>query len=145
MKISEIELLWQEDSKINDIFIDKESLKSTELHFKYYKILNEESLALRKLEAELKILYKDKFEYFNGNIEEETLKHRNWLPLGEKLLKSNIPLYIESDKEYLRESYKTELQKQKIEFLKDIIKQINNRNFIIKNIIEWRKFSNGIN
>ena len=34
-------------------------------------------------------------------------------------------------------------QKEKIEYLESIIKTVVNRNFLIKNIIDWRKFTSG--
>ena len=34
-------------------------------------------------------------------------------------------------------------QKEKINYLESIIKTVVNRNFLIKNIIDWRKFTSG--
>ena len=38
---------------------------------------------------------------------------------------------------------KIEYQKEKINYLESIIKTIINRNFLIKSIIDWRKFTSG--
>ena len=38
---------------------------------------------------------------------------------------------------------KIEYQKEKINYLESIIKTVVNRNFLIKNIIDWRKFTSG--
>ncbi len=144
MKITEIEEMWKEDSSVNDVLLDNESTRTHTLHHRYFIILNEEKKALLKLEAELKVLKRDKWEYFNGILDEETLKHYGWLPFGNKILKSNVNLYIESDKDILKQEFLIGVQNQKIDFLKSIIEQINRRSFFIKNAIEFKKFSNGV-
>jgi len=144
MKIAEIEALWKEDSVVNDIYLDTESTNTHGLHHKYYTILNNEKKALLQQEARYKLFRLDKWEYFMGILDEEKLKERNWLPFGNKILKSNINLYLEADKEILSEIFQIGVQEQKIEFLKSIIDQINRRSFFIKNAIDFKKFTNGV-
>ena len=36
------------------------------------------------------------------------------------------------------------MQKEKLDFLEEVIKNLNQRNFQIKNAIEWRKFTQGV-
>lgn len=146
MKLIEIEEMWEVDCKIDEIFLDRESTSNSHLlHHKYLVIFNAERKALLQLEAELKLLKLDKWEYFNGILDEEKLKERKWVPFGTKVLKSNIPLYIDADKDILNLSYKVDLQKQKIDFLKEIIENINRRSFHIKNAIEYKRFTAGLN
>jgi hypothetical protein len=144
MLIREIENEWEVDSVVNDINLDVESTRTHGLHFKYYVILNEEKKGLFKLEAEYKVLRLEKWEYFMGILDEEKLKARNWLPSGIKVLKTNIPLYLEADTEIIRSDAQISIQEQKIEFLKSIIDQINRRSFFIKNAIDFKKFVNGV-
>lgn len=145
MKLNEIEEMWGKDCIIDDIFLDRESTKDSHLlHHKYFVIFNNEKKALLQIEAELKLLKIDKWEYFNGILEEEKLKERGWLPCGTKILKSNVSLYIDSDKDILNMVYKIGIQQQKVDFLKAIIEQINRRNFHIKNAIDYKKFSSGL-
>lgn len=145
MKLSEIEEMWGKDCVIDDIFLDRESTKDSHLlHHKYFVIFNSERKALLQLEGELKLLKIDKWEYFNGILDEERLKERGWLPFGTKILKTNIPLYIDSDKDILNMNFKIGIQQQKVDFLKAIIEQINRRNFHIKNAIDYKKFTSGI-
>lgn len=144
MKITEIEELWKIDSEINDVAYDIESDKTHKLHHKYFTILNDEKKAFLKLEAQYKSLRLDKYEYYTGTLDQERLKERNWLPFGIKILKSNVNMYIDADKDILNDEYRIGLQMQKLEFLKSIIDQINRRSFVIKNSIEWRKYTSGV-
>jgi hypothetical protein len=36
------------------------------------------------------------------------------------------------------------MQKQKVDYLDSILKGINNRQWVIRNAIEWRKFMSGV-
>lgn len=144
MKLTEIEELWTKDNAIDDVMLDTSSIDQSKIHNKYYVILNGERNALTKLELDKRELVRDKFEYYNGTISEEKLKERKWLPFGERILKSNISMYIEADSDMIQLERYIETQKTKINYLTDIIKQINNRTFVIKNVIEWRRFTNGL-
>lgn len=144
MKTEEIQALWEVDGEINDIFLDTESTRTHKLHNKYFTILNDETKTLLSLQALHKALRIDKWEYYMGILDEEKLKKRGWLPCGLKILKSNVNTYLEADEELLNDNYKIGLQEQKTNFLKSIIDQINRRSFIIKNSIEFKKYTNGV-
>jgi len=143
MKFEDIQALWDQDSKINPVDLATESLRIPELHNKYYKIYTQERLLLNKLELELKVVYKEKYEYYMGIMDEEDLKTNGWEPFSLKVLKADLPIYLESDLDMVNATKKIVLQKEKINFLESIIKNLNNRGFLIKNAIDWNKFTNG--
>lgn len=143
MKFEDIQALWDQDSKINPVDLATESLRIPELHNKYYKIYTQERLVLNKLELELKVVYKEKYEYYMGIMDEEDLKTNGWEPFALKVLKADLPIYLESDLDMVNATKKIILQKEKINFLESIIKNLNNRGFLIKNAIDWNKFTNG--
>jgi hypothetical protein len=145
MKLEEIQSLWAQDSKIDSSNLGDESLKIPSLHSKYFRILTEERLRLKKLSSDYKGLYRLRHEFFTGIISNEDLKERGWKPNPLKILRSDLPIYLESDQELVDLSLKIGIQEEKLDFLKDIIKSINNRNYIITNSINWLKFSNGLN
>ena len=53
-------------------------------------------------------------------------------------------MYIDSDKEIIEKNMRIVMQKEKLDFLEEVIKNLNQRNFQIKNAIEWRKFTQGV-
>ena len=55
-----------------------------------------------------------------------------------------MELYMDADPDLIRIGSKIDLQKAKVEYLDSVIKGINNRNWVIRNAIEWRKFMSGI-
>lgn len=143
MKLEDIQALWDQDSKINSVDLANESLRVPELHNKYYKIYTQERLVMNKWELELKVVYKEKYEYYMGFLDEGTLKANGWEPFALKVLKADLPIYMESDQDMINAAKRITLQREKISFLESIIKNLNNRGFLIKNAIDWNKFTNG--
>ena len=76
-------------------------------------------------------------------MDSDELKEYGWSPQPLRILKSDIPTYIDADKDVVEASLKIGVQEAKVEYLESIIKQINNRNFILSNIINWEKFRTG--
>lgn len=143
MKLEEIQLLWEKDSCIDRTELGEESLRIPQLHSKYFKIFSAERMTLRKLESDYKILYRHKFEYYNGTVDEETLTANGWDPNPLKILRTDIPMYLDSDNEIRTILNRIELQKEKVEYLESIIKSLPARGYQISQAIAWEKFKVG--
>lgn len=143
MDIDEIHDLWSVDCKIDDLELDQESLKIPQLHSKYMRIITGENSILTKMMYAHKMMERDKFEYYTGKMCNEDLQERGWEPLNLKVMKSDVPRYIESDKEIIRHLMQMSDCREKVALLKTIIDSINTRSFIITNAIKWKKFISG--
>jgi hypothetical protein len=143
MKLDEIYELWAQDSEMNTAAIDQEAIKIPQLHHKYYKVFSQERLSLRKLEADYKQLYLLKYDYYLGTLDKETLDDHGWQPNRRSILKSDIPMHIDADQDIINLTLKIAYQKEKINLLESIIKNISERGYIVKNFIDWQRFTNG--
>ena len=126
--------------KINDTELDLESLKTPQLHNKYLKYLNKFKLLLTRSEDELKNITKDKWEYYTGKSDPAVYQAK---PFNLKILKQDVDKYINSDEEYQRAQQKVKYLETVVDFLDRTVRQISNRGFVIKNAIDWRKFTSG--
>jgi hypothetical protein len=142
MNIDEILSLWEVDSKIDPTELGEEALKIASLHHKYFQIFTKEKILLRKLESDLKKLKLDKYEFYTQGPNEDTPKHWRLPPRG-MILKTDIPSYMEADKELVELSLKIGYQQEKVELLESIIKSFQYRGYNIKSAIEWHKFTMG--
>ena len=52
--------------------------------------------------------------------------------------------FIEADEEFIEKKKEVDYHESIVEYLQEIVKQIGNRGFQIKNAIEWRKFEAGM-
>lgn len=147
MKLEDIQNEWDKDSKIDHTNLGSEALNSSQLHAKYYKIFIRERMSLRKQEADIAELKQYRFQFYEGKLDDETLRELGWeeeyRAFQLKVLKSEIPRYLESDKILIEANLKLGLQEEKVKFLESIISTINFRNNSIRTAVDWAKFING--
>jgi hypothetical protein len=143
MNLDELNTLWAKDCKIDETNLVRESSRIPELHNKYFMFYVKEVLRVKKLKADHIELEKAKLDYYTGTMDAEDLKSRGWPPFALKVMRADVNKYIESDKEIITLSLKIAYHDSIVKYLEDIIKQINTRNFIIKNMIDWSKFQSG--
>jgi hypothetical protein len=143
MDLSEIRKLVAEDMPIDDTELDVESMTIPQLHGKYLNFYLDEKLVLQKLNSDYYRLKKTKWEYYTGKLDQDQLEEYGWEPFQFKILKQDIDLYMDSDEDLQKLSNRVAYQKEKINYLDSILKSINNRQWNIRNAIEWRKFING--
>jgi hypothetical protein len=143
MKIEEIEKEWSEDLKLDRTILDQQSLDIPFLHHKYYQIYIREKLILEKQELDFSSFKKLKWEYYTGKLDKETLKINNWDQFDLTILRADVEKYIDADNEIIEKRLKMSAQREKVRYLEEIIKSIQNRSFYIKNCIEYLKFTQG--
>ena len=76
------------DVKIKSDHLDIESLRIPELHNKYLKYYNRFQLLLKKTETDYKELYKEKWEYYTGKLDEDSITELGLEPFPLKILKT---------------------------------------------------------
>lgn len=141
MKFSEIRDLMEQDSIINPAHLDEASLAIPYLHSKWYNLFVEELRVLRSIDIEYNLLLKAKTEYYLGKADDTVYIQQ---PLHLKILKQDVDVYLKADADLISAESKKSLQKIKVETIENFIKNINNRSFMIKNAIDFRKFVNGV-
>ena len=144
MTLEEIQAQWSKDAPFDRTDLASEASRIPQMHSKYFKIFSVERLLLRKLEQESKQLWKDLWEYYQGNFDYEELKDRGWDQINQRILKSDLNIYIDSNQNWIDNNLKVAYQKEKVDFLEAIIKSLNNRGFNINAAIQWEKFKVGI-
>ena len=140
MTLEELQDLAERDLKINDTELDLESLKTPQLHNKYMKHLTKFKLMLSKAEAEFAQTKKTLWEYYTGKADASVYAQK---PFDLKILKQDVDQYIQSDDEYIKAKQKVDYLSTTTDFLDRTIRQIQSRDWNIRNAIEWRKFTSG--
>ena len=135
MNFTELREMWAEDAIIDDTDIKMEAIKIPQLHSKYLNYYSDITLTKEKLDSDLKLIWRQLYEYYNG------IDPTNCYQ--QKILKGSINDFIESDKKYIELKSKIKYYEAILSFLSEVIRNINNRSFAIKNYIEARKFENG--
>ena len=96
MDLEQLQNETDKDLNINDIELDLESLKTPQLHNKYLKYLTKFKLLLTRAEDEYRIVKRVKWEYYTCKADQQVYVDK---PFNFKLLKVDVPQYIDSDPE----------------------------------------------
>lgn len=140
---NEISEIWAEDSKVNENDLMNELRNIPSLHSKYYSMYYKEALRVKKLKYDLRELEIDKREWLDGSMAEETLRELGWKPFQKKIMKADMNMFIQGDKDIIKLSLRIDYHTENAMFLESIIKTIHSRNFIIKSMIDIQKFQAG--
>ena len=143
MTLNELIEQAKQDLKFDDTELDQESLRIPQLHNKYLNFYHEEKLRYQGYKTNYSKMFKLKWEYYTGKLSEDQLKELGWEPFDLKILRQDVDIYLESDKELIELKSKMSIQEEKVEYLNSIVKGITNRQFHIRDAIAWRKFLNG--
>ena len=128
------------DLKIDDTELDLESIRTPQLHNKYLKLFTKYSLQYKKAKDYYDGLYKFKWEYYTGKATMEVYQAE---PFDLKVLKSDVGIYLNADEELQKLGQRTEYLNVVVVYIERVLKEINNRNWNIRNTIEWKKFLHG--
>jgi len=146
LDLESIREMWKEDCIIEEMNLDEESRKTPSLHAKYLEIHSLTKLRLKRAELDQKTLLKDKWLYYNGKMDEETIQQKGWDfdPFnGLRVLKGDMDHYYDSDTDIQKSEEKITYYKTIISTLDEIINNLRWRHQVIKNMISWRMFEAG--
>ena len=134
--------MWNEDSKIDPDNLHTESLNIPVLHSKYYDIYNTLMLLRKKAEQQRKNIRHERYEYFSGKADPEVYIDN---PFPKKIRdKETMAKYLDADTKLSGISLKLEYYDVMLRFIEEILKQITNRTYQIKNALEFMRFSSGM-
>ena len=140
MTLEELQQSVNKDFKLDDTELDTESVNIPLLHNKYLIHFNKFSLLLKKSDYEHKTLTRQKWEYYTGKADPSVYKEK---PFDIKVLKADVHIYMDSDPDLQKADQKVAYLNQIVKYLEQVLRSVNNRTFLIKNAIEWKKFTSG--
>jgi|TARA_B110000503_G_scaffold64361_1_gene101442 hypothetical protein len=141
MTLDELKIQVQNDLKVDNEHLDTESLKNQEIKAKYLDHKSRYELLLFKAKGDYKRLYREKWEYYGGKSDAKIYATK---PFDLKVLKTDLSVYISSDEEIIDAENKVGYLETVVDYIKGVIKSVDNRGWDIKNAIEWKKFEAGL-
>ena len=134
--------MWEKDAKIDPDNLHTESLNIPVLHSKYYEIYNNIYLLRKKAEQQRKNIRHERYEYFSGKADPEVYVEN---PFPKKIRdKDTMQKYLDADEKLSSISLKIDYYETMLRYLEEILKQITNRTYQIKNSIEFMRFTSGL-
>ena len=148
-KFEKIKEEWATDSHVDFEFKNKNYTAdlgkiSMEIPFQHNKYLNhytDLSQIKTSLEFQVRKLVREKREYYGGEAEAKVYAEK---PFGSSIKTADkMKIYIESDEDIINQEAKIKYIDQMLYFLDHVLKMVSQRNYHVKNAIEWEKFING--
>ena len=134
--------MWENDSKIDPDNLHTESLNIPILHAKYYEMYNTVMLLRKKAEQQRKNIRHERYEYFSGKADPEVYITN---PFPKKIRdKDTMQKYLDADEKLSKCNLKIDYYETTLRYLEEILKQVGNRTYQIKNAIEFMRFNSGL-
>jgi|TARA_B100000953_G_scaffold7891_1_gene7020 hypothetical protein len=143
MKFEEIQYQWTLDCVMDETELSQESIKIPQLHNKYLIYYSNEKLKFKEIKYLFAGLIKRKRDYYSGRMTAEELEMADWEPFQYKLLKADVQEYIDADDNVIESKKLLALQEEKVNYLESIVKSLTTRGYLIKNAIDWKRFTEG--
>jgi len=67
-----------------------------------------------------------------------------WDPNPLKILRADVPSYVDSSKDVIDLTLKIAYQQEKVDFVENCVRSINARGYNLKAAIDWEKFKVGM-
>ena len=143
MKFEEIQIAWTRDCEMDETELSHESIKIPQLHNKYLIFYSNEKLKFKEIKYLFAGLIRRKRDYYSGRMTAEELEAADWEPFQYKLLKADVQEYIDADDNVIESKKLLALQEEKVNYLESIVKSLTTRGYLIKNAIDWKRFTEG--
>ena len=142
MNLEKIQEMWQKDSVIDPDNLHDESLKIPQLHSKYYTLYNTITQLREKARTQYTKIKLDRYNFYTGKAPAEVYAEE---PFPYKVReKDAIQRHLEADEKLTTIDLKIRYYDTELKFLEEIIKNVSNRTFQIKNAIAWNRFQAGM-
>jgi len=137
-----VQEMWKKDSNIDPDNLHTESLNIPVLHAKYFEMYNTILLLRKKAEQQRKNIRHERYEYYSGKADPDVYVIN---PFPKKIRdKDTMQKYLDADERLSTVSLKIEYYDTMLKYIEEILKQITNRTYQIKNAIEFMRFTSGL-
>ena len=141
MNLETIQSMWSKDAQIDQDNLHDEAAKLPSLHAKYFDLYNNKQLLReRSITVDNKIRL-ERWNYYSGKSDPEVYQAE---PFPYKVReKDALKRYMDADEKVQQSTLKIKYYDVMLTYLEDIIKQVGNRSYQLKNIIDWHNFRSG--
>ena len=134
--------MWEKDSFIDPDNLHDESLKIPQLHSKYYTVYNTVTLLREKARDQYSKIKLERYNFYTGKAPAEVYVEE---PFPYKVReKDAIQRHLDADERLTTIDLKIRYYDATLKFLEEIIRNVSNRTYQIKNAIEWNRFQAGM-
>ena len=144
MNLEQLETEWAHDSILNADDLQEEITKTAKLHAKWYAKLNTSRRDIIGLDVEIQKWTRVMESFFSRTMTLDEMTKHGFSELPEKrLLKGDLDAAVANDRKMVELKVRRGLALDRVKYIEDIVKHIHGRGFLIRDLIEWKKFQAG--
>jgi hypothetical protein len=142
MNLEKIQEMWEADSRIDMDNLHDESIKTPQLHQKYYTLYTTIKLLRAKSNDSLNTVRLERYNYYSGKAPAEVYVEE---PFPYKVRdKESMTMHMSADAKISKIKLKVEYYDVMLSYLEDILRMVHNRGYQIKNSVDFLKFQSGM-
>lgn len=144
-ELEDLHKWWDADGKFDESQPDKVNRDIPYLHGKWWRFATTVKQSIMTCRMLRDALAHDRREWYMGRMSVEDTKKRGWELQHLRLVRQDVDAAMATDPLVRPLSLTLEFEELKLQFINDVIKMINYRSSLVKNHIEWLRFSSGSN
>lgn len=129
------------DLEIDEFDLDAALLEIPKLHGKWLSTFTDETVILKDLYGFKERVKLERWKYYQGKQTDKYYAENGIV--HEKILKSDLDKYLGADDKLTLVNEVVTMQKALVDYIEKTMKEIGNRGFHIRSIIDWRRFTSG--
>lgn len=142
--IEQLMEMWNKDSIMDETEPGRELMNIPKHHSKYLTIMSYHNMVSRKLLGDYNKKRLLLTQYWSGDLNnDEDLAAIGREPVMKKILRQDIPTYLDSDQELidilLRKVYNEEI----VAYCTSVLRELNSRTYQLRSFIDWERFTGG--
>jgi hypothetical protein len=134
---------WKVDQQIDKSALDLTVASIPYLHHKYWRYFIDARRDLTTHKNAYARARHLKSEYLLGRLDDAERQKFGWPIQPLKILRNDVDEYLDTDRTLLQLKERVDVAQDLADLLQDIIKTINQRNFLCKTILDYLKFGQG--
>lgn len=144
MTLKQYQLIAPADLVYNKGDLDDESAKTAQIHNKYLCFYLDETTKLETLNRAFNVLCHELKNYYLGKADPAVYKEKPF-DIKVRPIKSEVDQWLQADPDFQTADVTIKEQEKVVKYLNDTLKQINQRGYEIRAMIDWIRFKNGLN
>jgi Recombination, repair and ssDNA binding protein UvsY len=124
--------------------LDAESERTAQIHNRYLIFYLEETTRLETMNRAFDSLWHEQSKYYLGKADPEVYKNKPF-DIKVRPIKSEVEQWLKADADIQAADAAIKDQEKVVKYLNDTLKQINQRGYEIRAMIDWQRFKNGLN
>ena len=143
--LDEVNAEWAKDAIIKKDEPADELVNIPKLHAKYLKAWSDFRMKTQKAHYDYKDLRKKKWLYYTGKLNgTDELTALGWEPFPLTILRQDLGDYLDADADLSRAKIKVQYNEDIASVIEKILKELNQRTWQVRSIIDWHKYTHGI-